>query len=111
MAQRAQSRSRMLIFISLSGGGLLNSVLWRPSSSACWPATPGPTQFSWAQRGVQRDAADPDTALPAVHDPALRADRAHLRPGGRLPRLDPGRGRGARPVSYTHLTLPTIYSV
>ena len=39
-----------------------------------------------------------------------------MRVGGKLPGLltfvlDFGKGSGAVPVSYTHLTLPTIYSV
>ena len=40
-------------------------------------------------RRVRERAAGPGRAVPAAHDPALRADRARLRAGRQLPRHDP----------------------
>ena len=49
----------------------------------------GTAQFPRAHRALHGDAADPGPAVPALHDPALRAHRAHVRPVGQLPRDDP----------------------
>ena len=70
----------------------------------------GTAEFPRAHRALHGDAADPGPAVPALHDPALRADRAHIRPVGQLPRDDPSvrdqRDRGVHLPPVLHPIAP-----
>src|SRR5665213_4052924 len=70
----------------------------------------------WAPHGLQINAIAPGYfATPLnqalVEDPVFDAWLRKRTPAGRWGRLEDLHGAAVFPVSYTHLTLPTIYSV
>ena len=88
------------------------SAAVKPPPAAAWPLAKGESLAAWVSSAPKTVPEEAEAPVRVGRNASLRPKTRRARYVGTTPWNDPpGAGCGETPVSYTHLTLPTIYSV